>query len=209
MKTFSLLLGLVLYFPAYSQISAVTSNGDEVVLYDNGTWKYTSKADSTKEISVNSTHFVRDAQSTFEIKGNVIPEVSIYVNPKLWSFKKAEDGQSREYTFRLKEKDAYGMLITERIEVPLENLKKLAIKNAKNAAPDLKVVKQEYRIVNGVKVLFMQMNGTIQGIQFSYYGYYYSFKGGSVQFLTYTAQNLLDEFRPSFESLLNGLVIKQ
>jgi hypothetical protein len=91
----------------------------------------------------------------------------------------------------------------------LENLKKLAIKNAKNAAPDLRVVKEEYRIVNGVKVLFMQMNGTIQGIQFSYYGYYYSFKGGSIQFLTYTAQNLLDEFRPSFESLLNGLVIKQ
>lgn len=208
MKIISFLVAIVFSFNAYSQISAVTSKGDEVILYDNGTWKYASKPDSEKEIAVNPTKFVKDPQSTFQVTSNVIPEASIYVNPKVWSFQKAESG-AREYTFQLKEKDAYGMLIPERIEIPLENLKKIAIQNAKNAAPDISVVKEEYRTVNGIKVLLMQMNGTIQGIQFSYYGYYYSFKGGSVQFLTYTSQNLFTEYLPHFESLLNGLVIKQ
>jgi hypothetical protein len=36
-------------------------------------------------------------------------------------------------------------------------------------------------------------------------GYYYSDAGGTVQFVTYTAQALLDEYKSSAVELLNGL----
>ena len=68
------------------------------------------------------------------------------------------------------------------------------------------VVKEEFRNVNGMKVLLLHMNGTIQGIKFSYYGYYYSNSNGTVQFITYTSQNLLDGFKSKIEDLLNGIV---
>ena len=97
------------------------------------------------------------------------------------------------------------MVISEKLEIPLESFKSIALENAKSVAPDIKIVKEEYRTVNGLKVLCLQMNGTMQGIKASYYGYYFSNTNGTVQFLTYTSQNLLDSYRPEIENLLNGL----
>lgn len=90
--------------------------------------------------------------------------------------------------------------------MPIQSLKEVAIENARSVAPDVKVVKEEYRNVNGLTVLFLQMNGTLKGIKFTYYGYYYSGTGGTIQFLTYTAQSLMDKYIADCELLLNGLV---
>ncbi|MCC7520261.1 MAG: hypothetical protein IT220_01380, partial [Flavobacteriaceae bacterium] len=102
--------------------------------------------------------------------------------------------------------DLYGMIISEKVEIPLETLRSIAIENGKSVAPDLKIMKEEYRTVNGLKLLLLQMNGTMQGIKFSYYGYYYSNTNGTVQFITYTSQNLLNSYIPEIEKLLNGIV---
>jgi len=68
----------------------------------------------------------------------------------------------------------------------------------------LEVKKEEYRVVNGLKVLYLEMNGTIQGMKFVYMGYYYSDAGGSVQLLTYTFQSLAKEVKPDAMEFLNG-----
>ena len=52
----------------------------------------------------------------------------------------------------------------------------------------------------------MQMDGTIQGIKFTYYGYYFSSPNGTIQLLTYTSSNLLNEYKKEFEDFLNGFV---
>ena len=106
----------------------------------------------------------------------------------------------------MRDGDLYCVIITEKIEVPLESLKLIAIENGKSLSPDLTIVKEEYRNVNGLKVLLLQMNGTVKGIKVSYYGYYYSSPEGTVQFIAYTAQNLLGKYMPEIEKLLNGLV---
>jgi len=53
----------------------------------------------------------------------------------------------------------------------------------------------------------IQMDGTTQGIRFSYYGYYFSNSNGTIQFVTYTSQNLLDNYVNDCEELLNGFVV--
>lgn len=121
-------------------------------------------------------------------------------------FKKATENIDAEYEFQLKEEDLYGMVIAEKVEIPLETLKSIALENGRSVAPDLTIVKEEYRIVNGIKVLCLQMSGTMQGIKVVYYGYYYSNANGTIQFITYTAQNLLDRYSPESEKFLNGLV---
>ncbi len=190
----------------HAQQKAVTETGEEVILYDNGTWKFQNEnLLSTKEIETNHNQFVKDEKSTFLLKSSNV-NVGFYLNPQIWSFKKAVNNSDSEYELQLKGGDLYGMILSEKIEIPLETLKSIAVENAKSVAPDLSIVKEEYRTVNGLKLLLMQMNGTMQGVKFSYYGYYYSNNQGTVQFITYTSQNLMDSYIPEIEKLLNGIV---
>jgi hypothetical protein len=124
----------------------------------------------------------------------------------MWTFKKGNEKDAAEYKLQLKAGDLYGMIISEKVEIPLETLKSIALNNGRKAAPDLKITKEEYRIVNGLKVLLLQMNGTMEGIKFSYYGYYFSNTNGTVQFVTYTSTNLIASYLPKIEVLLNGIV---
>ena len=189
-----------------AQQNAITETGEEVTLFEDGTWKYQNEdLLLEKEIPTNPKKFKKDEKSTFLLKSKKL-NVGFWLNPKMWSFKKATDNLEAEYELNLKDGDLYGMIISEKVEIPLESLKVIAFENAKAVAPDLKIVKEEYRIVNGLKVLLLQMDGTMQGIKFSYYGYYFSSINGSIQFITYTSQNLIDSFRPECEKLLNGIV---
>lgn len=193
----------------FGQKKAVTENGEEVILYGDGTWKYA--ADSViekKAISLNPKIFRKAASSTFLLKSTKF-NIGVWLDPKKWSFKKAENNEDAEYEFQLKGKDLYGMMITEKIEIPIETFEKIAVENAKAAAPDIKIVREEYRTVNNKKILLLQMDGTVQGIKLSYVGYYYSNPRGTVQFLTYTSQNLLNDHLAEIEDLLNGFVVTE
>ena len=189
-----------------AQINAVTETGDEVILYHDGTWKYAKDSLSTKiEIPVNDKQFVKDAQSTFLVKSKKLP-IGIWINPKKWSFGKESENEDAEFQFQMKGEDLYAMLIAEKVSIPLESFKNIVLENAKEASPDIKIVKQEYRNVNGIKVLMLQMQGTIQGIKFIYYGYYYSNEKGTIQLLTFTGASLFKEYKNDIELFLNGLV---
>ncbi len=190
-------------FGAVAQERAVTEEGEEVVLYRDGTWKYVNDEDKPKKIKTNAKKFEKAATSSFLVKCSKV-NFGIYINPKDWTFTKGEGGA--EYDFVKKGDDIYGMLITETLEIPLESLKDIAIENARSAAPDLRVVEEEYRMVNGIKVLMMKMVGTIQGIEFAYLGYYYSNSSGSCQFITYSGVSILEQNKEQCELLLNGFV---
>ncbi|MFD1293416.1 hypothetical protein ACFQ5N_06165 [Lutibacter holmesii] len=189
-----------------AQKKAVTETGDEVVLFDNGTWEYQNKEILVEmEIPTNTKVFEKDKKSTFLLKSKKV-NVGFWLNPKKWKFNKGKDNLESEYEFELKGEDLYGMVISEKVEIPLETLRSIALENGKEAAPDLKVVNEEYRFVNGMKVLLLEMSGTMQGIKFSYYGYYFSSENGTVQFITYTSQNLLESYKEECNIFLNGLV---
>lgn len=191
----------------YGQIKAVTENGDEVTLFDDGTWSYDDLGVMEEaEIAMNPATFKKGDKATFLLKSSK-NNFGFYLNPKEWSFTKEASNTAAEYELQLKSGDLYGMIIAEQVEIPLENLRGIAISTAKSAAPDLKVIKEEYRMVNGLKMLHLQMNGTMQGIKFSYYGYYYSNESGTVQYVTFTSQNLIESYREQCDALLNGLVV--
>lgn len=189
-----------------AQVKAITETGEEVFLYDDGTWKYVDNNSTlNSEIAVNDTKFIKDKNSSFLVKSKKL-NFGIWINPKEWSFTKGTDSDAFEFQFVLKGEDLYAMLITEKMQIPLESLKGIALENAKNVAPDTKIIKEEYRTVNGIQLLMMQMTGTIQGMRFVYYGYYYSNQNGTVQLLAYTGENLLKNYVDEIELFLNGFV---
>jgi hypothetical protein len=199
---------LLLHAYGQSQTKALTSDGNEVLLFNNGTWKYVDdkSANESREILTNATTFKKNAASSFEVKSKKV-NASVFINPKKWKFTPGESGDAGEYDFDFRNGDVYGMIITEKTEIPLEALKEIAVKNARDVAPDIDVAEEEYRMVNNKKVLCLQMNGTIKGIKFSYFGYYFSSPNGTIQFLTYTSKNLFLDSRNEMQELLNGLVI--
>lgn len=205
-QVFLLLIGLLLAQTSFSQIKAVTENGDEVVLYNDGSWRYVNQEAVEKtEIPVNPTKFERDPASSFLLKSGKI-NAGFWINPKIWDFGKPTDGSEGEFEVEMKNGDLYAMIITEEIAIPLETLKGIAVENGRSAAPDIKVVHEELRNVNGLEVLLLEMEGTIQGIEFTYYGYYFSNESGTLQFITYSSQGLMKRYRSECETLLNGLV---
>ncbi|WP_405209088.1 hypothetical protein [Aquimarina sp. LLG6339-5] len=212
MKNNYLLLSIIILLISSSlqaQTKAVTETGEEVILYTDGTWKYLNQEEEIeKEITTNPVTFEKSEKSTFLLKSNST-KLGFWLNPKKWSFKKGVNNDDAEYELQLRGEDLYAIIITEKVEIPLESFKELALENGREIAPDIQVVKEEYRMVNGLKMLLMQMDGTMQGIKISYYGYYFSNEEGSVQFLAYTSQNLLEEYKPVAEELLNGIVITE
>jgi len=189
---------------------AVTEEGDVVILNENGTWIYEDgKASDDIEIPINSNTFKKHKNSKFTLKSTKT-NASFSINPKKWKFKKNENGhESAEYTFKFKDGDLYGMAISEQVEIGLEDLVNIAFENAKGAAPDAKVVKKEYRTVNGHKVIYMEIVGTIQSIKFKYLGYYYSNSSGSTQYLAYTSTNLEGKHKKNINNFLNGFSVIQ
>jgi hypothetical protein len=206
MKIISVLSVLVFSTLCFADKKAVTENGDEVILHDNGTWEKSVKNPQAETaILINKTAFTKDEDATFQLKSTE-NNASIYLNPKKWIFSKGKKGEDSEYEFQMTDSDLRAMLITERIEIPLENLVDIALENAKEIAPDAYFVTREYRTVNGKKVMMAQLNGTISGIKFTYLGYYYSDAKGSTQIVTYTSQKLFPEYRNDAEKLLNGFL---
>jgi len=188
-----------------AQINAVTENGDEVLLYKDNTWKYSNESlNETVEILRNDKPFTKEKKSSFLVKSSKT-NIGVWINPKDWGFSKSKTDSPGEFNFNHKQLDVYGMLIAEKTEVTVEALTDIAYENALEAAPDIKIVEKEYRTVNGLEVIMMKMNGTIQGIKFIYFGYYFSNAQGAFQFLTYTSQNVFNEYKNDMLHLLNGL----
>ena len=192
-------------FNSVAQMRAITDNGEEVMLKDDGTWKYASiKKGYTTVLDTASVEKSKDA--TFLLKGKQV-KYGIYLNPKKWKFESSKEEEAQEYQLSLKSGDAYAMVIPERIELTYQLLEQVAISNAIDVAPDIRISHQEMRKVNGVLVKMMEMTGTIRGVAFTYLGYYYVGKHGTIQFLTYTANSVYEESKAEMEELLNGFTI--
>lgn len=192
-----------------SQTKALTETGREVILFDNGTWKYLQDSSNNAPIdslTTNKNKFSKTADATFLVKSKVV-NMGVFINPTKWTFSgHKENEKNPEYRFSLKSGEGYVMMLTEKTEIDLESLRKIALSNAQKASLDVKETKAEFRIVNNKKMLCLKFEGTIQGIKFVYFGYYYSNADGTVQLVSYSSQQYFDSVQKELEFFLNGMV---
>ncbi len=206
MKKLFVTIILLLAATSYASQKAITDTGEEVILNSDGTWEYSDKAQkATKIIETNEKKFKKPVDSSFLLKSTK-NNSAYWINTDKWIFKKPKDMSLAEYEFRLKGKDVYGKAINEEVRISIESLGNIALINAQEAAPDSKIVKKEFRIVNGNKVLYMELSGTVHGISFTYLGHYYSDASGTTQLVAYTGTGLVDKYKSEIIDFLNGLV---
>lgn len=181
-------------------IKARTETGKEVILLPDGTWRYVVKISEPATAPVTkpaeAKTLFKSAQGGFGIW---------YDNTK-WVIVNQADDQGRIH-FKLKRGDAYAFVLIEEIGIPIATLREVALENAKAAAPDARIIFEENRTVNKTQVLCMKIEGTVKGIPFRYYGYYYGGKQGSIQLLTFTGQGIFEKYEQDFTDFLNGLEI--
>jgi hypothetical protein len=188
------------------EITATTAGGRDVILNPNGTWHYVEEVETPSQADNGLPQFFRPKSATVLLKGKRVT-YGLWYDRSKWLPDQDIDNASAEFELTHVEGDRYVVIIPERIQIPLETLKIAAIANAKKVAPDTRISFEEKRIVNGRKILFLKMDATIQGIPVSYINYYYSGKAGAVQLMTYTGQNLVEEYQPDIMDLLNGFEI--
>lgn len=198
-----LLLSIVTSAVCQTPIKARTEAGKDVILSPDGTWKYATEAGPPPTDSAMKKP--AGAKSVYKAK---FGDFSVWYDETKWIRSPQEDEEGR-VEFRLKRGDGYGIVIVEELGMPTPTLKELAFENAKSAASDTKIVLEETRVVNGKEVLCMKMEGSVKGIHFRYYGYYYGGKNGSIQLLTFTGTQLFPKYEQDFLEFLNGLQIDE
>jgi len=202
---FIFLLFFIFTTIAYAQIKAVTNMGDEVILYEDNTWAYAAPDTTTTDtIAVNPMVFTKSEKADFLLKsenGNI----GIWLNPKEWRFEKSKLNPEAEYQLSYKAGDLYTLVFVEEISIPLPVLGDAVIQNIKAVASEFKLVHEEYRTVNGLDVLQLEFDAKVQGMHFTYFGYYFSNEKGTTQLMSYTSEDLFEKYRDKCEELLNGL----
>jgi hypothetical protein len=131
---------------------------------------------------------------------------TISIDSARW--KPAKSDEPGRLNFQHASGDVQAMVIAERIAIPIDKLKVIALNNAREVSKDVKVVEEGRRNVNGVEVALMRLEGTVEGVPFTYLGYYYGGDQGAIQVITYTGRNLFDEHRREMEAFLNGFRLK-
>jgi hypothetical protein len=210
-RLFITILLLIIFTSLKAQVKALTENGREVILNDNGTWRYVSPDDdnsnNSETITTNPIEFHTTIGATFLVKSNVM-NVGVYLDHNKWTFLPHKSNEvNPEYSFEMKTQHGYAMMLTELTPIEIENMKVIALQNAQKVSPDMKVTHVEYRVVNNKKVLCLTMKGTIQGIKFVYFGYYYSNSNGTVQLIAYGSENMFKDSLNDWQDFLNGFTV--
>jgi hypothetical protein len=130
---------------------------------------------------------------------------AIWVDDTQW--KQVPSDETGVLEFQSTDDIGYAKLISERMAVPVDNLKQLALINMRKKDPNATVISEEHRRVNGAEVLAMNFDVVTQGITFKFMGYYFGGKSGSLQLVTYTASSLYAENQHKLAEFLNGLEI--
>lgn len=172
---------------------AKTEDGKEVILRDDGTWYYVDQAKKDKKAS----EVYKGKRGTFVIS----------LSPGVWKKSEKRSNSATEAEFTHKDGDVMAMVVAERISIPLEGLKRVAIANIRKQDKEAKIAEEKKRTVNGSEVLFFTVDAKVQGIPFTYIFYLYSGEAGAIQIITLTGQNLFKDYRADMEAFMNGFEV--
>ncbi|WP_234111312.1 MULTISPECIES: hypothetical protein [Chryseobacterium] len=211
MKKTTILITLLLNTLVISQTKAVTENGKEVVLFENGTWKFVNESDvkSLETIITNETIFEKSRDATFLIKSKKI-DAGLYFNPIKWKIatntNKALPYSEYIFTHQNNLNNVMALMSTENIPIStFRNLKELILSNIQKNADYFRLKDSEYRTVNGLKVLYLRYALNTKGIDFEYAGYYYMNDEGYTGVIGFTSQRDFEKYLPEILKLINGI----
>lgn len=208
MKNIFIFCLLLLNTAAFSQVRGLTDDGKEVVLFDNGTWKFVNESDAItlETITTNDFIFKKNKYAKSLMRSKKM-DVGIYFNPEIWKASREKIGPYVEYMFRANSEDQLvGLMITEKIQIKtLKNLKDILLTSVQKSADYFRLKESEYRNVNGLKVLYLRYIANTKGLDFEYVANYYLSDFGYCGIVAFASQSNFDKNSTQLQDLLNGI----
>ena len=222
-KLFYLVLPTLFFIQSANSVAqtrAVTEKGDTIFVYANGTWSYEFE-EITNE--VNEFDFLNLALTvdTIATKQVFSPNAKSEVKSEIIGFKVKYDDKKwkrvppgglnadADFAFEFKSADVWCIIIDEETSFSPENLFRIAkrtMENNLNATTE--ILKTQVVNVNGTNLFRGVIKAQVSGISFVFDSYYYSNELGSVQFTTWTSDNLWKKYERDITELLNGFIAK-
>ena len=194
-----------------AQQRALTEDGKEVVLFDNGTWKFVNESDAKalETIITNNNLFEKSRNASFLMKSKKL-DVGVYFDPKKWKLATQNISPHVEYFFaeRNSNDGYFGFMITEKVQIAtLKNLKDLIIENVNRNVDYFRLKESEYRTVNGMKVLYIRYAANTKGMDFEYSGNYYINSDGYAGVVGFASQKVFEQSFGAVQELINGISV--
>jgi len=202
-----------------SQTQAVTTEGDTIYVYKNGTWSYElldempvinelDYLDAELKIDTIQTAFKFSDKTDKEII-NANDQFRIKYNGQQWKrVPPATLNDDAEFAFESKSSDIWCVVISEDTPIEKDKLFKIARKTMEeNSGSDSEIIKTELINVNGAEVLRGVLNVNFSGISFVFDSYYFSNEKGSVQFTTWTSTEVWKRTEQDIQDFLYGFVV--
>jgi len=191
---------------AAQTIRATTEEGRPVLLRRDGTWVY----EGNEAAGTSETRERRVVERPEEATQLVRGDRRLYGvwHTDEWRQEAEVDNEDADFGLEHESEALYALAISERTPFPLEVMRDIALRNAEDAASDVHLVFEEPRTVNGADVLYIEFEGMLEGaVSITFQVTFYSDDRGTVQFMTWTATQLLDEVGPAIEALHRGIVV--
>lgn len=208
------------YTTASAQIKAVTERGDTIYVYDNGTWAFSDDEEMpalNDELGFLSMELKFDTIATpFKVLKTAKKEINsrleffkIKYDDKIWKrVPPANINPDAEIALMSKDNSLFAMVISEGMEIGMENIVKVAINNMEKVTNEkVNIIQLEHRMVNEQEVLRGVYNLSLNGMDFIFETYYFSSEKGTVQFSAWTGANIYEKNPEVLSDLLNGLII--
>lgn len=208
MKKNIFILFITVTFFTFSQKRAVTEDGDVVLLFEDGTWKFEdgSVLESTV-IEKNPFDFKTPSTSTFSLKSKK-NDFCFWYNPKKWKTSPQRISEITEFELTNTNVEVFAMMISEAAAIDLINLKKIVLENLRKNSTEMTLVKEELRTVNNNEVLYLEVKATLSGIKFHYLYHLITNESGYSQLVLATYENLFAKYKPEMDLFLSGLNVK-
>lgn len=197
-----------------TQISGKTADGKDVLLNSDGTWKYATNESSSAtktpapQAPKDAKSFSKISTATEVLHSKKVP-MDLFYDPAVWELSEKEVNPVAEFTLVLKDRTADALFIADDIGLPVDNIKTIILDSMKKSDPEVKLVREEDRIVNGLPVKYIELQATVQGIKFHYLYYVYTTNDVTVQLVAFTYEKHIDKVRSDLENLLNGLTARK
>jgi len=188
------------------ELIGTPDNGRRIKQENNEAWFFRPESEKNNDAIAEKLSFSRPTDADKFLTGTG-KTYGIWFKSKNWILMDRKLNSAADMSFRARNSDAFAMIIAGKVNIPLQSLKGIVLENARSTAQNSKFIKDEKRIVNGNKIIAVQIKGTMKGIRFVFFNYLYSDRNGAIQIVTFTTDNLFEEYQNILEEFLNGFVV--
>lgn len=123
------------------------------------------------------------------------------------SWKQESAGEAGTYQFNHSSGVAFVRILEEAAEIPASKMIDMALAHARNVDPKLIERRRGQRLVNGIPMLFVEFDGTVENVAATFFGHYYMGPSGTVQMLGWAVRDVTEVYLPKIEEFVSGFYV--